>query len=437
MKMSWRDDYKSRLATADKAVKLVSSGDTVVPSHACGEPKPLLDALVRRADELRNVEIWTGLNHSGGEYCAPEVAESFHINTTFPHTNTRKSIWENRGMMTPIPFYLFPKAFYDKKLRVDGYFAHVSPPDDNGYVSFGISVDMARANLEMSSYSVAYVNPNMPRTCGDTLAHVSQFTAIVEGDFPLLEIPKIDDSDPDVDRIGQNIANIIEDGDCLQMGQGKMPNAILKCLDGKKDLGIHTEVFSDNLIPLIEKGVITGAKKTVIPRKIVACFIQGSRNLYKYVHQNQMLQMMPVNFTNDPAVICRMDNMVSINSALEVDMMGQVAAESQGPRQYSGVGGQLDFFRGAAAAKNGRAILALPSTAKGGTMSRISAVLPAGTPITTTRNDVHWVVTEQGAVNLFGQPINRRAKLLLQVAHPKFRESLERDFWNYCKGNTF
>jgi 4-hydroxybutyrate CoA-transferase len=396
-----------------------------------------MEALIRRAGDLRNVEIWTGLNHSGGEYCAPEVADSFHITTTFPHTNTRKSIWENRGMMTPIPFYLFPKAFHEKKLRVDVSLSHVSTPDDNGYVSFGISVDMARAVVEMAPRSVAYVNPNMPRTCGDTLIHISAFDAIVEGDTPLLEIPGIDDNDPVVERIGQHIANLIEDGDCLQMGQGKMPNAILKCLGGKKDLGIHTEVFSDNLIPLIEKGIITGAKKTVIPRKIVACFIQGSKNLYKYAHQNLMLQMMPVSFTNDPVNICRMDNMVAINSALEVDLMGQVAAESQGAKQYSGVGGQLDFFRGAAAARNGRAVLALPSTARGGAMSRISAVLPAGTPITTTRNDVHWVVTEHGAVNLFGQPINRRAKLLLQIAHPDFRAQLERDFWEYCKGNTF
>ncbi|MDR2801539.1 MAG: hypothetical protein LBB52_09815, partial [Desulfovibrio sp.] len=347
--MSWMDVYKSRLADIDDAVKPVKSGDTVVPSHACGEPKPLMEALLRRAGELRNVEIWTGLNHSSGAYCAPEVADSFHINTTFPHTNTRKSIWENRGMMTPIPFYLFPKAFYDKKLRVDVSLSQVSTPDANGYVSFGISVDMSRAAVEMAPYSVAYVNPNMPRTCGDTLIHISAFDAIVEGDEPILEIPKILDTDPIIERIGQNIANLIEDGDCLQMGQGKMPNAILKFLVGKKDLGIHTEVFSDNLLPLIEKGVITGAKKTLVPRKIVACFIQGSKELYKYVHQNMMLQMMPVSFTNDPVNICQMDNMVSINSALEIDLMGQVAAESQGPRQYSGVGGQLDFFRGAAA----------------------------------------------------------------------------------------
>lgn len=435
--MSWRDVYRSRLKSLDEAVKVVRSDDTVVPSHACGEPKPLMDALIRRAEELRNVEVWTGLNHSGGEYCAPEVAESFHINTTFPHINTRQSIWENRGMMTPIHFYLFPKAFYEKNLRVDVSFSHVSPPDDNGYVSFGISVDIARPVVEMARDSVAYVNPNMPRTCGDTLIHVSAFDAIVEGDDPLLEMAKIDDSDPTSERIGQIIADIIEDGDCLQMGQGKMPNAILKCLSDKKDLGIHTEVFSDNLIPLIEKGVITGAKKTVIPRKIVACFIQGSKDLYRYVNQNLMLHMMPVSYTNDPAVICRMDNMVAINSALEIDLMGQVAAESQGPKQYSGIGGQLDFFRGAAAARNGRAILAFPSTAKGGAKSRISAVLPPGTPITTTRNDVHWVVTEFGAVNLFGQPINRRAKLLLQIAHPDFREQLEKDFWEYCKGNTY
>ncbi|MCL2616156.1 MAG: 4-hydroxybutyrate CoA-transferase [Defluviitaleaceae bacterium] len=426
--MRWQDEYKHKICTADEAVKLVKSGDRVMPSHAAGEPKALMDALIRRAEELKNVEIWGGLNLSKGEYADPRYKDNLHINTTFASPGSRQAIWDERAFFSPIHFHKFPRLIRGGVIKCNGYFGHVSPPDKNGFVSFGVSVDIARACLDSCDYSVALVNEQMPRTPGDTLVHISKFDKIVECDEPLYVRAKVEADDPIMSQIGKNIAGLIEDGSCLQMGQGKIPDAILINLNDKKDLGIHTEVFSDNLIPLIEKGIITGARKTLDTRKIVATFIQGTKTLYDYVNNNLTLQMMPVDYTNNPCNIAQQDRMVAINAALEVDLTGQVAAETMGHKQYSGIGGQLDFLRGAAASKGGKPIVTLPSTAKGGTISRISAVLKAGTAITTTRNDIHWVVTEHGAVNLVGRSIHERAKLLISIAEPKFREQLERDF---------
>lgn len=428
---SWITEYKSKLRSADEAVKLVKSGDRIMPTHCAGEAKLLIDALLRRADELENVELWAGLNLSEGEYCNPKYEGHIHASTTFASPGTRKAIWDERAYFSPIHFHQFPALFREGVIKLNGYFGHVSQPDENGYVSFGISVDMARVCIESSDYKIALVNKQMPRTAGDTLVHISKFDCIVECDEPLYERAKTNGDDPIMEKIGKRIADLIEDGSCLQMGQGKLPDAILKHIGGKKDIGIHTEVFSDNLLPLIEVGVITGAKKTLDKNKIVAAFIQGTKELYEYVNNNMMLHMMSVEYTNDPFVIAQQDKMIAINSALEIDLMGQVAAESQGPRQYSGIGGQLDFLRGAAASKGGKPIIALPSTAKNGTISRISAVLKKGTPITSTRQDVQWVITEHGAVNLLGRNIHERAKLLISIADPKFQESLEREFAEY------
>ena len=292
---------------------------------------------------------------------------------------------------------------------------------------------MARACVEAAKLKIVQVNRNMPRTCGDTKVHVTELDYFVEADTPLYELPLIDSSDPVVDKIGANIAALIDDGATLQMGQGKIPNAILKCLGDKKDLGIHTEVFSDNLLPLIEKGIINGSKKTINTGKIVSTFVQGTRNLYDFVDNNDMVTLYPVDYTNHVGVIAQNDNMVAINSAIEVDLTGQVAADSMGMTIFSGIGGQLDFIRGAALSKGGKPIIALPATAKKGTISRIVARMQAGTPVATPRNDIFYVVTEYGVAELFGKCLRDRAKALINIAAPQFREELERDFFELYK----
>jgi 4-hydroxybutyrate CoA-transferase len=297
----------------------------------------------------------------------------------------------------------------------------------------GLSCDQTRVAVGKSKISIAQVNGRLPWVCGDTQIHVSEIDYFVEYDEDPYEFPLIADDDPVSEKIGYNISTLIEDGDCLQMGQGKIPNAILKFLASKKDLGIHTEVFSDNLIPLIDSGVVNGAKKSINRRKIIATFIEGTKKLYDYINRNDMICLMPVEYTNDVAVIAQNDNMVAINSAIEVDLMGQVVADSIGIKTFSGVGGQLDFLRGAEQSKNGRPVIALPATAKNGTISRITAMLSPGTPITTTRQDVHYVVTEYGIANLFGIPIRERAKQLVRIAAPQFRERLEKEFYEYYK----
>ncbi len=433
VKMDWKKIYNERLTTAEEAVKDVRSGDTVFPSHAAAEPKYLIQALMKRKDELKDVKIWQGLNIGDAEYAQPEYEGSFINSSCFSGAKNRKCIQDGRGWFTPMSFSSEPRAIREGYVNCDVFLSTITPPDSNGYCCFGISVDISRACLETARTKIGLVNPNMPRTCGDTLVHVSEFDWFVEADVPLYELAKIDDSDPVVEQIGQNIADLIEDGSVLQMGQGKIPNAILKCLKDKKDLGIHTEVFSDNLIPLIETGVITGARKTLHNRKIVATFIQGTKELYHYVNNNNMIELKPVDYVNDAGNIAKNDNMVAINAAIEVDLMGQVAADVIGPKQFSGVGGQLDFLRGAAAAKDGKPIVTLPSTAKNDTVSRIVAVLKYGTPVTTSRNDVHYIVTEYGAANLFGKTIKQRAEALIGIAHPKFRDQLKEAFKEYCK----
>jgi 4-hydroxybutyrate CoA-transferase len=296
----------------------------------------------------------------------------------------------------------------------------------------GLSCDQTRVIVEASRVAIAQVNKKIPFICGDTMIHVSEIDYFVEYDEEPYQIPLIQ-SDPISEKIGKNIADLINDGDTLQMGQGKIPNAILKFLSDKKDLGIHTEVFSDNLIPLVKSGVVNGSRKTINKGKIIATFIQGTREVYDFVNNNNMIMLKPVDYTNDVAVIAKNDNMVAINSAIEVDLMGQVVADSIGPKTFSGVGGQLDFLRGAEQSKNGKPIIALPATAKNGTISKIVATLKPGTPVTTTRQDVHYVVTEYGVAHLYGKPIRERAKLLINIAAPQFREKLEEDFYYYYK----
>lgn len=424
----WTKLYKERLMTAEEAVKLVKSGDRVVTTHATAEAQYLTDALCRRAGELTGVKLWQGLNWGDAAYCRPEYAGHIEVDSIFCGPASRTAVNQKRGQFSPQHVSQIENSFASTR-PVNGFLAHVTPPDENGYCNLGISVDFGASAADHCNYIIAMVNKNMPWIPGiHNLVHVSQLSAIVEHDEPLLNIPPIDDTDPTSTKIGELIAELVEDGACLQMGQGKVPNAILKCLNDKKDLGVHTEVFSDNLLPLIESGVVTCKKKNIDTGKIVAMFIQGSSDLYKYVDHNDFIKMAPGYYTNDPRIISQNDKVTSINAALQIDLTGQVNCEWNNGKIWSGVGGQCDFTRGAAMSKGGKPIICLPSTAKHGTISRIVPSIPTGTPVSNPRQDIHWVVTEYGAVNLFGMGLLERGEALISIAHPKFRDQLQNDW---------
>lgn len=431
--MDWKRIYKEKTVSAEEALSKIKSYDAIVPSHAAGEPKYLINKLMERSKDLEGVEIWQGLNVGDAPYAREEFAGRFINVSFFLGKNNRSAIQSGRGEFVPIHFYAQPRAIREGRIRCDVALIQCTPPNAEGYVNMSLSCDQTRVATETAGLSIAQVNRRLPWVCGDTALHVSEIDYFVEYDEDPYEIAPITADDPVSERIGEHIANLIDDGDCLQMGQGKIPNAILRLLCDKKDLGIHTEVFSDNLIPLIESGVVTGAKKSINKHKIIATFVQGSKQLYKYIDKNDMIYLKPVDYTNDVAVIAQNDRMVAINSAIEVDMMGQVVADSIGPKTFSGVGGQLDFLRGAEQSKGGKPIIALPATAKNGSVSRIVACLAPGTPVTTTRQDVHYVVTEYGVANLFGTAVRERAKQLMNIAAPQFREQIERNFFEYCK----
>lgn len=424
----WREEYRRKVMSADEAVKLVKSGERWATTHATAESMVLAEALCRRADELENVQLWQGLNWGNAPYCDPKYHGHLDVDTIFCGPATRIATSQGRGQFAPMSVSMIDRAMATTR-PVDGILAHVTPPDEHGYCNLGVSVDFGASAIAHGKKIIAHVNRNMPWVYGNyNTIHVSQVDAFVEEDVPLLNIPPIDDTDPVSTQIGEHIAALIPDGACLQMGQGKVPNAILKCLYDKKDLGVHTEVFSDNLIPLIEAGVITGKRKSIDTGKITAMFIQGSADLYKYVDRNVMINIMPGWYTNNPVNICKNDNVCAINACLQVDLTGQVNCEWNNGKIFSGVGGQSDFLRGAGYSKGGKPILCLPSTAKGGTISRIIPMIPAGVPVSTARIDVHWVVTEYGAVNLFGLGLRERGEALIGIAHPKFRDQLQNDF---------
>lgn len=431
--MDWNSEYQKRLCSAEEAVSLIHAGDWVLPAHAAGEPVRLLEALMHRKNELRDVTIWTGVSLSGSPWLSQEYEGVFHGRSHFLTAETRIAYKDGRIDYFPLPFSTCPRAIREGFVQCDVFLTQVSPPDENGYCSFGVSADMSWACMEAARVKVALVNKQMPYTYGETRVHVSQFDRLVEADDPVLALAPSKAPNEETLQIGRHIANLIEDGDTIQMGIGGLPNAILGSLAGRKDLGVHTEVFTDNLVPLIESGVITGAKKNLNPGKIVAAFLQGSKEFYRYVDHNELLMMKPVDYTNNIGIIGQHEHMVAVNAALEVDLMGQVVADSLGNRQFSGVGGQLDFMRGAMMSRYGKPIIALPSTAKNGTISRITACLKPGTAVTTPRNDIHYIVTEYGAVNLYCKTLRERSKLLLSIAAPQFQEQLERDFWELMR----
>jgi len=423
----WRETYKSKVVSASEAVGHIKSGDRVVVGHLGGSPELLLKTLVDHKDAYRDVEIIDMDSMGASEYCMPEMEGHFIHNSLFAGATTRKAIHDGRAVFTVSHFSQIPRLFVEKILPVDVTLCMVSAPDKEGFCSFGVSVDYTKPAAESSKLVIAEVTPHMPRTLGDSFIHVSDIDYIVECDSRPVPMrpPEITGVDK---KIGGYCAELIRDGDCLQLGIGAMPNAILGLLKHKKDLGIHTEMFSDGVVDLVESGVITCARKNFHPGKMVATFFLGTEKLYRFVHNNPMVQMYPVHITNNPAVIARNDNMVSINSTLQVDLSGQAASESIGHKQFSATGGQADFVRGAAWSKGGRSILAFHSTTAGGKISRIVPSLNTGAVVTTTRSDIHYVVTEYGIADLRGRSVPDRAKALISIAHPSFRGILKKEF---------
>ena len=421
--MDWKSDYARKVVTAAKAMEVVKSGDRVVFAHACGEPLDLVDALVARAPELERVEIVHMVAMGKGEYARPEHAESFYHNSLFVGRSTQVAVSEGRGDYTPVFFYAIPDLFRKEYLPPDVMLAHLSPPDRHGFCSFGISVDYTKPAAQVAKTVVAQVNPKMPRTHGDSFIHVSEIDIIVESDHDIIELPP-PRIGPVEEAIGRNIASLVEDGACLQLGIGGIPDAVLLFLHEKNDLGIHTEMFSEGVVDLYNEGVVTNRNKTINRDKMVATFLMGTRRLYDFVDDNPMVNMFPVNVVNDPFVIGQNDRVVAINSAIQVDLMGQVVADTMGVTQYTGIGGQVDFMRGAARSKGGKAVIALPSTAKKAAVSRIVAALAPGTAVTTMRADVDYVVTEHGIAHLRGKGLRERAEALLAVADPAFQDQI-------------
>ena len=414
--------YKA--VSAHEAVADIKSGDSIFVHSAGATPKVLIDAMVERADSLKDVELYH--LHTEGEvkYVDPKYEGIFHSNSLFIGSNCRQAINEGRADFIPSFLGEVPIMFRKKIIPLDVALVQVSPPDKHGYCSLGISVDASKAAIDMAPVVIAQINPNMPRTHGDGLVHISRFTHFVEHESVLPEVFVGALSDTEI-KIGKFVAELIEDRATLQMGIGAIPNAVLASLDDHKDLGVHTEMFSDGVIPLVEKGVITNRFKTKHKDVIVSGFLVGTRKLYDFVDDNPLVRMLDIQYTNDTAVIRRLPKMTSINSAIEVDITGQVCADSIGTRMYSGVGGQMDFIRGASLSEGGKPIIALPSATRKG-QSRIVPFLKEGAGVVTTRAHVHYIVTEYGVADLYGKNLKQRAKAMIAIAHPDHRESLEK-----------
>lgn len=415
--------YKECICSAEEAIQKVKSGDRIVFSHACGEPRVLPATLMKRVDELTGVQIVHMVPMGEALYCRPEYAGSFRHVALFSGAPTREAIWENRADYVPYVFSEIPFLF-DSVLPVDVAMVTVSPPDKNGFCSLGVSVDYTKKAVESAKIVIAEINKAMPRTHGDSFVHVSEIDCFVEVDIPIAELKATELTDVEI-NIGKYVTELIEDGSCLQLGIGGIPDAVLKNLGSLKDLGVHSEMISDGVKHLVEKGIVNGRKKNFHKDKIVITFLMGSREFYDWVDDNPIIEMRTVDYTNNPYIIAQNKNMVAINSALEVDLLGQVCADTIGPKQFSGVGGQLDFVRGARMSEGGKAVIALPSTVKGG-ISRIVPTLKEGAAVTTSRNDVDYVVTDYGIASLKGKTVRDRMKALINIAHPSVREELQK-----------
>ncbi len=423
--MAWVEQYKNKIVSAKEAVRAVKSGDRIFLTGNCSVPNITLDALVTYSKKLRKVEICHALTIGSTEYVSSEMEGHLRVNALFIGPNIRTAVQEGRADFTPVLLSEFPKLFKEGFLPVDVAMVHLSPPDEHGFCSFGVEVGLSKTIAESSKIIIAEVNEKMPRTLGDSFIHVNKIDHIIPVNYPLPEVPMGGSGDEVVQKIAAYIAEMIPDGATMQMGIGAIPDAVLKYLYDKNDLGVHTELFSDGVIDLVEAGVLTNAQKTLHPGKIIAGFILGSQRLYNWVHNNPLIEFHRTEYVNDPFVIAQNEKMVAINSAIEVDLTGQVCADSIGPKLYSGVGGQLDFIYGASRSKGGIPIIALPSKTKH--FSRIVTLLKRGAGVVTTRNHVHYVVTEYGIANLYGKTIRERATSLINIAHPEFREELTRE----------
>ena len=414
--------------TADEAVLHVESGNRVFIHGSAATPIPLIDALLNRGDEIGNVELVAISTYGNINWDRPVVRQSFYLNSLFVSANVRDWVNSDSGDYLPIFLSEIPMLFDRKILPLDVAIVQVSPPDDNGNCTLGTSVDAALSAVNNARKVLAMVNPRMPHVYGDGIIPYSKFDAMVWLEMDLPEVCYAAGKDEVTNQIGRNVAALIEDGSTLQMGIGAIPDAVLDHLTTHKALGVHTEMFSDGIIPLVEKGVITNERKKIKTGKIVSTFVLGTRRIYDFVDKNPDVLCLDVSYVNDTINILQNPKVVAINSAIEIDLTGQVCADSIGTYQYSGIGGQVDFMRGAARSVGGKAIIAMPSMTKSG-ISRIVPFLKQGAGVVTTRGHIHYVVTEYGTVNLFGKNMEQRAKLLISIAHPVHRESLHREYY--------
>lgn len=423
--MRWMEDYKKKITSKEDAVSIIESGTRIYVSGNAATPYPLVKALAARKNSLRDVDVVHVLLLGDDPLSAPGMEGHFRHKSLFVGPADRKAVNEGKADYFPIFLYEIPKLFVHGKgtLPLDMAIIQTSPPDAHGFLSFGVENLATKAAAESAKQLIVQINDKMPRTLGDCFLHISRATKIVETseELPTLEITPPNDVEM---RIGEYIADLVEDGSTLQLGIGGIPNAALSAMSNKKDLGIHTEMVSDGIMTAIEQGVITGAKKTLHSGKVVATFMLGSKALYEFAHNNPLFEMHPVDYSNDPFIVAQNEKMVAINSAIEVDLTGQVCSDSIGYRIYSGFGGQVDFIRGAARSKGGKPIIALPATAKNDTISKIVPHLQEGAGVVTSRGDVHYVVTEFGVAYLHGKSLRRRAEALIQIAHPNFRDEL-------------
>lgn len=430
--MDWKQIYESRKCTAAEAVKSIKSGDRVATAHAVAEPKALVEAMVENKKAYKDVVVSHMVTLGKGEYSLPENSEHFTFEGWFTSPTTRKSIDQGHGEFVPVFFHEVPSYIRKDIFHINVFMVMVSPPDEHGFCSTGVSSDYTMQGIKSADIVLAQVNDQVPVVYGDTFAHVSEFDKIVESSNPLPEIPlpKIGEVE---EAIGKNCAKLIEDGSTLQLGIGAIPDAVLAQLKDKKHLGIHSEMISDGVVDLYEAGVIDGTEKTLKKNKMVVTFLMGTKRLYDFANKNPMVEMQPVDYVNDPRVVAQNAKLISINACMQVDFMGQVVSDSIGTKQFSGVGGQVDFVRGAAMSLDGeaKAIIAMPSVAKKKDGTMISKVVPFidhGAAVTTSRNDVDYIVTEYGIAEMKGKRLKDRARALINIAHPDFREELKVQF---------
>ena len=421
--MDWLSLYEPKNVTADEALHVLKDGYRIFVTGNCSVPQTVMEALNRRALDLKNLKLIQVLTIGKADYVQPELVSHLLVNSLFISANVREAVNDGRADFTPVFLSEIPGLFKSGILPLDVALIQVSPPDKNGHCSYGVEVGVTKTAAESAKIVIAEVNPHMPRTLGDSFIHVSKLDYVVEVDYPLPEV-QMAVSSPEQEAIANHVAALIPDGATLQMGIGGIPDAVLKKLHSHRHLGVHTELFSDGVVELVEAGVITNERKSFHPGKIIAGFVLGTQRLYDFIDDNPIVELHPTEYVNDPFNIAKNDRMVSINSAIQVDLTGQVCADSIGTKFFSGVGGQVDFVRGASRSLGGMPIIAFPSTAKNGQISRIVPTLDVGAGVITSRNDVHFIATEFGVADLYGRTIRERAYALIDIAHPDFREEL-------------